>query len=194
MRYHISRVWPSQSSAGNSITPALPCGSPAPLSPFPPPMSLSWSALAQWRVSSNLSCPSKRNQDEMAGALGHQPPCYLNHQHLRLHNGRFWERAGGWKKAIYSQGIQEKKARRDPATVGGRAALIMTIPWEDNLHYISGGRQPLREEKAAVNAMEYTRLMLLEGFGKEGLWLPVQAAQRTSHEIAYGMHAGHSRL
>lgn len=59
----------------------------------------------------------------------------------------------------------------------------MTIPWEDNLHYISGGRQPLGEEKAAVNAAEYTRLILLEGFKKEGLRLPVQAAQHTSHEI-----------
>lgn len=43
---------------------------------------LSWSVLAQWCVSSNLSCPSKRSQDEMAGALGHQPLRYLNHQHL----------------------------------------------------------------------------------------------------------------
>lgn len=60
----------------------------------------------------------------------------------------------------------------------------MTIPLEDNLHYISRGRHPFREEKAAVNATEYTRMMLLEGFGKEGLWLPVQAARRTSYEIA----------
>lgn len=76
---------------------------------------------------------------------------------------------GGWKKAIYSQGIHETKAHGDPATEEGRAALIMTIPWEDNLHYIRGGRQPLGEEKAAVNATEYTRLILLEGFKKEGL-------------------------
>lgn len=42
----------------------------------------------------------------MAGGLGHQPPCYLNHQHLRLHNGRrvTEKEQGGWKKAIYSKG------------------------------------------------------------------------------------------
>lgn len=101
-----------------------------PISPFPPLMSLSWSVLAQWRVSSNLSCPSKRNQDELAGALGHQPLCYLNPQHLRLHNGRqvLRKSRGDGKKAIYSQGIQERKAHKDPATKGRRAALIMTIP------------------------------------------------------------------
>lgn len=64
----------------------------------------------------------------------------------------------------------------------------MTIPSEDNLHYISGGRQALGEEKAAVNAAEYTMLMLLEGFWEEGLWLPVQAAQQTSHQ-KYPWHA-----
>lgn len=54
----------------------------------------------------------------------------------------------------------------------------MTIPLEDNLHYISGGRQARSEEKAAVNTAESTMLMLLEGFGEEGLWLSVQAGQR----------------
>lgn len=70
----------------------------------------------------------------------------------------------------------------------------MTIPCEDNLHYISGRRQPLGEEKAAVNATEYTRLILLAGFKEEGLWLPVLAIQHTSHEIAHGIHTRHSRL
>lgn len=80
---------------------------------------------------------------------------------------------GDGRKLYTAKGRQEREARRDPATKGRRAALIMTIPLEDNLNYISGGRQPLREEKAAVNAAEYTRLMLLEGSGEEGLWLPV---------------------
>lgn len=89
---------------------------------------------------------------------------------------------------IYNQEIKEKKNHSDPATKGRRAALIMTIPSEDNLHYVSGGRQALGEEKLAVSAAEYTMLMLLEGFGEEGLWLPVQAAQRTSHQ-KYPWHA-----
>lgn len=79
------------------------------------------------------------------------------------------EKELGDGRKLYSQGIHETKAHGDPATEEGRAALIMTIPWEDNLHYIRGGRQPLGEEKAAVNATEYTRLILLEGFKKEGL-------------------------
>lgn len=55
----------------------------------------------------------------------------------------------------------------------------MTIPSEGNRHYIG-------EEKAAVNAAKFTRLVLLEAFEEEGLWLPVLAAQCTSHEIAHG--------
>lgn len=92
---------------------------------------------------------------------------------------------GDGRKLLYIQPGNTREKSSQWSCKGGRAALIMTIPWEDNLHYISGGTQPLWEEKAAVNAAEYTRLMLLEGFGEEGLWLPVQAGQRTSHEIAY---------
>lgn len=113
--YHISCIWPSQSSAGNSISPALPCVPKLSLSLFPPPMSFSWSVLAQWCVSSNLSCPSKRNQDEMAGALGHQPQCYLNHQHLCLHNGRkVLRRSSGMEKKSYIQpgNTREKSSLR----------------------------------------------------------------------------------
>lgn len=109
----------------------------------------------------------------MAGPQGHQPLRYLNHQHL--HN-------------IQPRNTGEKKLTEILQTKGRRAALIMTIPSVDNLHYISGGRQAFGEEKAAVNAAEYTMLMLLEGFGEEGLWLPVQAAQRTSHQ-KYPRHA-----
>lgn len=57
---------------------------------------LPWSVLAQWCVSSNLSCPSKRNQDEMAGAPGHPPMRYLNHRHTNAYiiAGRFCESRG----------------------------------------------------------------------------------------------------
>lgn len=104
------------------------------------------------------------------------------------------KKQGDGRKLYTAREYKREKAHRDPATKGVGAALIMTIPWEDNLHYISRGRQPLREEKAAVNAYDCTRLMLLEGFGEEGLWLPMQAAQCTSHEIPHGMHTGHLRL
>lgn len=125
---------------------------------------------------------------------GHQPPRYLNHQHLCLHNGRFGEKSRGMDESYIRPGNTRKNSSQRSCNQRGRAALIMTIPWEDNLHYISGGRQPLKEEEAAVNAAEYTRLMLLEGLGEEGLWLPVQAARRTSHRIAQSMHAGQWRL
>lgn len=62
---------------------------------------------------------------------------------------------------------REKSSQRS-CDQGGRAALIMTIPSEDNLHYISGWRQPLKEEKATVNATEYTKLKLLEGLERKG--------------------------
>ena len=88
---------------GTLLPQLCPVVLPAPHSPFPPPMSPSWWVLAQWHVSSNLSCPFKRNQDGMAGAPGHQPLRYLNHRHLRLHNGRFWERArGGDGRKLYT--------------------------------------------------------------------------------------------
>lgn len=106
---------------------------------------LSWSVLAQWCASSNLSCPSKRNQDEMAGGLGHQPlATWTTNACACIMAGRFWERAGGWRKAYIQARNTRKRSSHtvDPVTKERRAALIMTIPLEDNLHYIRGGRKP----------------------------------------------------
>lgn len=156
---------------------------------------LPWSVLAQWCVSSNLSCPSKRNQDEMAGALGHPPMRYLNHQHTNAYiiAGRFCESRGmeeGLRTAEEYKRERKKKALGDPATKRERSCINhdATLGRQPPLHQLEEDMLSVEKGSSQYSWIYCTTLVLLEGSEEEGLWLPVQAARHTSHEIAHGKH------
>ena len=161
MCYHIYCIRPSQRSAGNSYY----------YSSFDLSLSTSPSAFSTPDVFLGHILPNgvravichvlSETRTRRQSPPEHQSLRYLNNRRRRLHNGIQVrnKRVGGWK-TIYGRETQERKARTDPATKGRRAALIMTKPLEDNLHYISGEKGYLSEERAAGNASEYIPVLL----------------------------------
>lgn len=140
----ISCVWPSQNATGNSISPALPCGSPAPFSHFHLLIFPSCELLPDgvWAVLCHVPLSVTKTRRQRPRGAGYDTTWAANTWGYIM--AAFWEMAGGWKR-LYTA-AEYKGEQLAQILQGGRAALIMTIPWEDNLHYISGERRPLRGE------------------------------------------------
>lgn len=109
-----------------------------------------------------------------------------------------FERAGRWGgggAATYIRLRNTREARGDPATKGRGAALIMTLPLEDNLHYITGGGGGPRSRwrKAAVDTDECISLCCCcsRALRWKDRWLPASAFPPPL-KTACGVHAGSS--
>lgn len=87
-------------------------------------------------MNSNLSCPFKRNQDEMAAAQGHPPPHYLHHQDSHLHNGRFWRVGGGGRGGGVGRGVGGWGGGMLQAVSGSRREKLrdLPLPTREELH------------------------------------------------------------